>query len=210
MSNMSKTSSKPAVFLDRDGTVNIEAGYIRELKNLNLIPGAADVIRDLNAQGVPVVLVTNQSGPARDYYPESWVHKLHERLEKLLAAENAYLDKIYYCPHLPEGVGVVPEYTQNCDCRKPEPGMLLEAAQDMNLDLSRSFMVGDKATDVEVGQRAGAKSVLLTSGYGQRVLDGTYQHKVDPDYIFPTLKQAYDEVMKAELEKQLNRSQGME
>lgn len=187
--------AKAAVFLDRDGTVNIEAGYIRELENLNLIPGAAEVIRGLNAAGVPVVLVTNQSGPARDYYPESWVHKLHDRLESLLAAEGAHLDKIYYCPHLPDGI--VPEYTQDCDCRKPEPGMLLQAAQDLDLDLSRSFMIGDKATDVEVGQRVGAKTVLLTSGYGQQVLDGTYQHQVDPDHVYPSLKAAYDEVMQA-------------
>ena len=187
--------AKAAVFLDRDGTVNIEAGYIRELKNLNLIPGAADVIRALNQQGVPVVLVTNQSGPARDYYPESWVHQLHERLEKLLAAEGAHLDKIYYCPHLPDGV--VPEYTQNCDCRKPEPGMLLAAAKDLDLDLTRSFMIGDKATDVEVGQRVGAKTVLLTSGYGQQVLDGTYQHPVEADYVFPSLEEAYTQVMEA-------------
>lgn len=187
--------AKAAVFLDRDGTVNIEAGYIRELENLNLIPGAAEVIRGLNEAGVPVVLVTNQSGPARDYYPESWVHKLHERLEKLLAAEGAHLDKIYYCPHLPDGT--VPEYTQDCDCRKPEPGMLLAAAKDLDLDLSRSFMIGDKATDVEVGQRVGAKTVLLTSGYGQQVLDGTYQHKVNADYVFPSLKTAYDEVMQS-------------
>jgi D-glycero-D-manno-heptose 1,7-bisphosphate phosphatase len=187
--------AKAAVFLDRDGTVNIEAGYIHELENLNLIPGAATVIRALNEKGVPVVLVTNQSGPARDYYPESWVHQLHDRLEKLLQAEGAHLDKIYYCPHLPDGV--VPEYTKNCDCRKPEPGMLLAAAADLDLDLSRSFMIGDKATDVEVGQRVGAKTILLTSGYGQQVLDGTYQHQVEPDYVYPSLEVAYEQVMQA-------------
>lgn len=187
--------AKAAVFLDRDGTVNIEAGYIHELKNLNLIPGAAAVIRSLNETGVPVVLVTNQSGPARDYYPESWVHQLHDRLAKLLQAEGAHLDKIYYCPHLPDGV--VPEYTQDCNCRKPEPGMLLAAAENLDLDLSRSFMIGDKATDVEVGQRVGAKTILLTSGYGQQVLDGTYQHQVEPDYVCPSLEVAYEQVMKA-------------
>lgn len=184
----------PAVFLDRDGTVNIEAGYIRELDKLNLIPGAAEAIREMNQQQIPVILVTNQSGPARGYYPESWVHQLHQRLESLLAAEDAYLDKIYYCPHLPEGT--VSEYSGPCACRKPEPGMLLRAAQELDLDLKHSFMIGDKATDVEVGQRAGTQTILLTSGYGQQVLDGTYQHRVQPDHICDSLLQAWREIIR--------------
>ncbi|MBF2053075.1 MAG: HAD family hydrolase [Candidatus Sericytochromatia bacterium] len=186
---------RPAVFLDRDGTVNIEAGYIHELENLNLIPGAAEAIRALNQQHIPVVLVTNQSGPARGYYPESWVHQLHERLVNLLTAEGAHLDKIYYCPHLPDGS--VAEYSGPCECRKPEPGMLLAAARDLDLDLGKSFMIGDKATDVEVGQRVGAHTILLTSGYGQQVLDGTYQHPVKPDYICDSLQEAWQNIMRA-------------
>lgn len=185
--------SRPAVFLDRDGTINIEAGYIHELHNLNLIPGAARTIAGLNQLGVPVILVTNQSGPARGYYPESWVHALHERLVSLLAAEGAHLDALYYCPHLPDGT--VPEYTQDCHCRKPEPGMLEQAAREHDLDLARSYMIGDKATDVEVGQRVNAKTILLTSGYGQQVLDGTYQHRVTPDHVFDSLEQAWDGVL---------------
>lgn len=190
---------RAAVFLDRDGTVNIEAGYIRQLKNLNLIPGAAEAIRGLNQAQIPVILVTNQSGVARDYYPESWIGELHQRLSDLLAAEDAFLDHLYYCPHLPDGV--VPAFSGPCDCRKPEPGMLLAAAQDLNLDLAASFMVGDKATDVEVGERVGAKTILLTSGYGQQVLDGTYQHLVKPDYIFPSLLAAWQEVLKPHFAK---------
>jgi len=189
---------RPAVFLDRDGTVNIEAGYIHELQNLNLIPGAAEAIRGLNQLQIPVVLVTNQSGPARGYYPESWVHQLHQRLVALLADQGAQLDKIYYCPHLPDGS--VPEYTLECTCRKPEPGMLLQAADELNLDLTQSFMIGDKATDVEVGQRVGAQTVLLTSGYGQQVLEGTYQHRVQPDYVFDSLLEAWQEVMRPRFE----------
>lgn len=191
---MTEPPSKPALFLDRDGTVNIEAGYIRELENLNLIPGAAAVIREFNQHHVPVILVTNQAGPARGYYPESWVLKLHERLESLLAAEDAHLDAIYYCPHLAEGV--VPEYSLACDCRKPEPGMLLQAAEEHHLDLSRSFMIGDKATDVDVGKNAGTHTILLTSGYGQRVLDGDYQHQVAPDYVFASLAEAHEKVLR--------------
>lgn len=186
--------SRAALFLDRDGTVNIEAGYIRELKNLNLIPGVADVIRDFNQHQVPVILATNQAGPARGYYPESWVHALHERLISLLKVEGAHLDAIYYCPHLAEGV--VPEYSFACDCRKPEPGMLLQAAQEHDIDLSRSYMIGDKATDIDVGKNAGTKTILLTSGYGQDVLDGNYQHKVQPDHVFASLAQAHEAVLK--------------
>ena len=197
--NQTAPKKRAAVFLDRDGTVNIEASYIRELKNLNLIPGAAEAIRGLNQLNIPVVLVTNQSGVARDYYPESWIGELHNRLTTLLAAEGAHLDRLYYCPHLPDGV--VPEFSGPCDCRKPEPGMLLSAAEDLNIDLDASFMVGDKATDVEVGERVGAKTILLTSGYGQQVLDGTYQHKVNPDYIFPSLLDAWNEVLKSHFEK---------
>jgi len=186
--------AKAALFLDRDGTVNIEAGYIRELKNLNLIPGAAAVIREFNQHQVPVILATNQAGPARGYYPESWVDQLHERLIGLLKAEDAFLDAIYYCPHLAEGI--VPEYSYACNCRKPGPGMLLQAAKEHDLDLSRSYMIGDKATDIDVGKNAGTKTILLTSGYGQDVLDGNYQHRVRPDHIFASLAEAHQKVLK--------------
>ncbi|PIQ27561.1 D-glycero-beta-D-manno-heptose-1,7-bisphosphate 7-phosphatase [bacterium (Candidatus Blackallbacteria) CG17_big_fil_post_rev_8_21_14_2_50_48_46] len=196
------SSPRPAVFLDRDGTINQEVGYIRELEKLVLIPGAAEAIRGLNQMGIPVVLVTNQSGVARGYYPEDWLGKLHQRLAELLAVEGAHLDGVYYCPHLPEGN--VAEYSYACDCRKPEPGMLEQAARDLNLDLAHSFMVGDKATDIDVGVRVGAQTVLLRSGYGEQVLRGEYQHRPDPDYVFSSLNEAYQTVMKAFFEKLLN------
>ncbi len=186
-------AGKIAVFLDRDGTINVEAGYIRELENLALMPGAGAAIRRLNMRGVPVILATNQSGPARGYYPESWVHALHERLVSLLAADGAHLDDLFYCPHLPDGT--VPEYAQACSCRKPEPGMLEEAATKHGIDLARSYMIGDKATDVEVGQRVGARTVLLRSGYGEQVLDGSYQWTVQADHVADTLVEAIDWVL---------------
>lgn len=188
---------RAAVFLDRDGTINVEAGYIRELENLNLMPGAAAAIKRLNQLGIPAILATNQSGPARGYYPESWVHALHERLVALLAAEGAQLDDVFYCPHHPEGV--VPEFTQDCRCRKPETGMLEDAAARHDVDLSLSYMVGDKSTDVEVGQRAGCRTVLLRSGYGEQVLAGDYQWPVQPDHVADTIVEAIDWVL-ADLE----------
>lgn len=190
---MAPAPLKPAVFFDRDGTINVEAGYIREVSGLELMPGAGAAIRKLNEAGVPVVLATNQSGPARGYYPESHVHALHERLNSLLAAEGAHLDALYYCPHLPDGT--VPEYSGACRCRKPEPGMLEDAAEALGLDLARSYMVGDKATDVEVGHRVGAKSVLLRSGYGERVLAGAYQHPVEAECVAPTIVEAVDWIL---------------
>jgi D-glycero-D-manno-heptose 1,7-bisphosphate phosphatase len=184
---------KTAVFLDRDGTINVEAGYIRDLADLNLMPGAGAAIRRLNELGVPAILATNQSGPARGYYPESHIHALHQRLAELLAAEGAHLDDVFYCPHLPDGT--VAEYTCTCNCRKPATGMLEAAATKYELSLDASYMVGDKATDVEVGHNAGCRSVLLRSGYGERVIAGEYQWTVKPDHIADTLVEAIDWVI---------------
>lgn len=195
--------ARPAVFLDRDGTINVEAGYITDLANLNLMPGAAAAIKRLNDQGVPVILATNQSGPARGYYDEAWVLTLNQTVAAMLEAEGARLDAQYYCPHHPEGV--VPAYTQACHCRKPETGMLDQAARDHGIDLSRSYMIGDKSTDVEVGQRAGCRSVLLRSGYGEAVLDGTYQWPVEPDHVAETLVEAIDWVIADLAARQLPR-----
>lgn len=181
-------SLRPAIFLDRDGTINEEVGYIHDPLDLNLIPGAADAIRELNALGVLAILVTNQSGPARGYYPESHLHTLHDRLQMLLEAEGAFLDDVFYCPHLPDGT--VPEYTMACDCRKPGTKLVEVATEKWGIDRGRSYVVGDKATDVELGINAGCRTVLLTSGFGQRVLDGEYQWKVEPDHVAPSLKEA--------------------
>ncbi len=184
---------RAAVFLDRDGTINVEAGYIRDLQDLSLMPGAGQAVKRLNDAGIPVILATNQSGPARGYYPESWIHTLHDSLSALLHQCGAHLDAVYYCPHLPDGT--VPEYSLACQCRKPEPGMLNEAAQRHGLNLAESYMVGDKSTDVEVGQRVGSKTILLRSGYGERVLSGEYQWKVTPDFVAPTLVEAVDWIL---------------
>lgn len=184
---------KPAVFLDRDGTINEEVGYIRDLADFRLIPGAAEAIARLNKLGIPVVLVTNQSGPARGYYDEAWVRTLHGRLEELLAEHGAGLDALYYCPHLPpdEG-GVVPGYARRCDCRKPGTAMVEQAAADLGLDLARSVVVGDKATDVQLGINSGTKTVLLETGYGQEVLAGRYQYPVQADHVAPDLAGAVE------------------
>lgn len=172
---------RPVVFLDRDGTLNEEVGYIRDLNDLRLIKGAAAAVRRLNEAGVAAVLVTNQTGAARGYYEEQHIRNLNNRLAELLVAEGARLDASYYCPHL-EGAQVS-VYDSVCECRKPEPGLVLQAlSEDVTLDKTRCYVVGDKATDIELAEKCGAKGVLVTTGYGQQVLEGTYQWQVKPTF----------------------------
>ena len=152
-----------AVFLDRDGTVTEEVGYLTSLDMLKLIQGAGAAIKGLNEAGYKVVLVTNQSGVARGYFPEALVDEAHNLLRRMLMKDSALLDGIYYCPHHPTA-GNSP-YTVVCDCRKPETGLLDRAAKDLAIDLRKSFMVGDKWSDVELGHRAGMRSILVRTGF---------------------------------------------
>lgn len=178
-----------AVFLDRDGTVNEEVGYLSDLRQLKLIPGAGAAIKLLNDAGFKVVLVTNQSGVARGYFPESFVQETHELLTRLLSSEGAQLDGIYYCPHHPKSGSS--HYTRECDCRKPATGLLRRAAADLGLDLQNSFMVGDKWIDVELGQRAGCRSILVRSGHAHDDPGNLRPSPVkDPDFIAHDLAEA--------------------
>lgn len=185
-----------AVFLDRDGTLNEEVGYIREVRNLQLISGAARAVSRLNDANIYAILTTNQSGPARGYYEESHVHALHQRLEALLKEEGgAWLDAVYYCPHHPRGS--VEVFTKTCDCRKPAPGMIQQALQAFpDIDLKNSYVLGDKATDVEFAVNAGCKGILLRTGYGEEVLKGTYQElTVKPYLICRDIVEAVDRIL---------------
>lgn len=177
--------ARRAVFLDRDGVLNVEKGYLHQVEDLELIPGVAQAVRQLNDAGLFCCLVSNQAGPARGFYPVEHVEALHERLVMLLETEaGAHLDVLHYCPYLspPEGA-VNPKFAIWGTWRKPNTGMLVAAAWDYDLDIRRSFMVGDKATDVDLAHNAGAKGILVKTGYGQDILSGTYQHQAQPDYI---------------------------
>ncbi len=186
---------KPAVFLDRDGTINEQMGYINHLSRFVLLPGASQAVRLLNERGVPAVVVTNQSGLARGYFPPALLDAVHAEMKRLLAAEGAHLDGIYVCPHHPEAK--VPQYRQSCRCRKPLPGLLEQAAADLRLDLSRSFMVGDRWSDLECGVRAGAVPVLVLTGYGQGELEHTGpQKKIQPAVIAGNLLEAAEQVIR--------------
>lgn len=183
------TLLKPAVFLDRDGTVNEQMGYVNHISRFRLLPGVAVAIRVLNERQVPVVVVTNQSGLARGCFPESLLAEVHALMQRLLAGEGAHLDGIYVCPHHPEAK--VARYRLDCDCRKPKPGLLRQAAQDLGLDLARSYMVGDRWIDLRAGQAAGAKTILVRSGYGRGEEDYIGPHEaLQPDMRAEDLAEA--------------------
>jgi D-glycero-D-manno-heptose 1,7-bisphosphate phosphatase len=156
---------RPAVFIDRDGTISEEVGYVNHIDRFQVYPWSAEAVFKLNRAGIPSVLVTNQSGVARGYFPEELLHETHRKLQASLGRAHAALDAIYYCPHLPDGK--VAEYRRACTCRKPSPGMLLRAAQDLDLDLGRCCIISDRYQDLTMGFGAGMVGILVLTGYGK-------------------------------------------
>jgi len=166
-----RSQGAPGVFLDRDGTVCEEVGYVNHVSRCRLLPRSADAIRLLNEGGRRIAIVTNQAGVARGYFEESMILAVHERLRGLLDDAGARVDGIYYCPHHP--TAGEPPYRSTCDCRKPLPGLVLRAARELGIDLTRSYMVGDSARDVQAAQAAGVTPVLVLTGYGR----GEWEHQ---------------------------------
>jgi D-glycero-D-manno-heptose 1,7-bisphosphate phosphatase len=156
---------KRAVFLDRDGTLIEEAGYLDRIDRISLFPYTIDAVRLLNRAGLAVIVVSNQSGVARGFFDEGFVQATHRHLSSVLSTGGAAVDAFYYCPHHPEGT--VAAYRRACDCRKPGPGLLEQAARDHAIDLAHSVVVGDRTNDIESGLAAGARSVLVRTGYGR-------------------------------------------
>lgn len=183
-----------AVFLDRDGTVSEEVGYINHISRFRVYPWAGGAIRRFNDAGLRVILVTNQSGVGRGYFPQDLLRETHEVLETELSQSGAHLDAIYFCPHHPEAR--LDEYRLRCSCRKPEPGMILKAAKDWDLDLSGSFLVGDRFVDIETAHRAGVRGVLVLTGYGRG--ECLYERRFwprNPDHIAENLVAAADWIL---------------
>ncbi len=165
--------SKPAVFLDRDGTINEQRGYINHISRFVLLPGTAEAVRLLNEHGFLAIIVTNQSGVARGYFPIELVNEVHEHLKELLRKEGAYVDGIFFCPHYHRGE--VGEYTIECNCRKPRPGLIEKARKNLDIDMAGSYLIGDRVSDIELAKRCNLKGVLVKTGYG----------KGDLEYVFP-------------------------
>ena len=179
---------RPAVFLDRDGTIAEEVGYLNHASRFRMFPFVAAAIRRLNEAKLPVIVVTNQSGVGRGYFPESLVHAVNELMTQQLAAAGARVDAIYYCPHTS---------TEGCACRKPNTGMLERAAREHALYLQRSFVVGDRFGDLELARNAQARSILVRTGYGEGEFAWhSAKWPVQPDFVAQDLSEAADWILR--------------
>jgi len=177
-----------SIFLDRDGTINREVHHLRRIDELELLRGSAEAIRLFNRAGLKVIVVTNQAGIARGLLSEERLDEIHRSLRAMLAREGAYVDAIYYCPHHPtEGFG---RYRLDCVCRKPRPGALHRAADELGLNLSRSCFVGDKSSDIEAGRAAGCRTILVRTGYGMATEAVLQASKRRPDHVAVDLLEA--------------------
>ena len=189
--------SRPAIFMDRDGTLSHEIGYVNHASRFRLFPWAVDAVRLVNQAGWAAVLVTNQAGVARGYFPESVIHAVHAQVNAALQAGDARLDGLYVCMHHPSAGA--PPYRQECDCRKPRPGMLLQAQRELDLDLARSWVIGDRHGDLQVAWNVGARGALVKSGYGL----GEWEHQAprwprQPDLVAEHVVEAVERILFAE------------
>lgn len=186
-----------AVFLDRDGVINEEVGYLDNLDKLKVIPCAYEAIKLINESGMKAVVISNQSGVARGMITEEFVKKTNDHLQTILQKQGVYINNFYYCPHHPTE-GEEP-YRKVCECRKPAPGMFLAAARDLNINLKLSYMIGDRFLDMEAAKKVGVKGVLVRTGYGELLQDdGPDKETVEgkPDYIATDILEAVKWILK--------------
>jgi D-glycero-D-manno-heptose 1,7-bisphosphate phosphatase len=188
-----------AVFIDRDGTISEEVGYINHVSRFRLFPYAPAAIKRLNENGWLAIVITNQAGVARGYFSEDTIQAVHDAMTNELKSNGAQLDAVYYCAHHPS-VGE-PPYRFDCDCRKPKPGLILRAAKNFDIDLKKSWMVGDRYSDVELARNAGVKSMFVLSGYGR----GEWEHQraswaEQPDLVAEDLLEAVRLIVSSSVE----------
>lgn len=184
----------PAIFLDRDGTITEEVGYVNHVSRAKLFTWAPRAIQMLKSTGLPVIIVTNQSGVGRGYFTEELVAQVHRKIQKELAAAGTEVDAYYYCPHHPSAV--LKAYRKNCRCRKPSTGLAYEAAKQFGIELSASYIVGDTYRDMQMGFNIGARTILLMTGYGR----GEYEYHRSqwprmPDLIAENLLEAAEQIL---------------
>jgi D-glycero-D-manno-heptose 1,7-bisphosphate phosphatase len=183
-----------AVFLDRDGTLIEEVGYLNRLDRVAFFPWSIDAVRVLNQAGLAVVVVTNQAGVARGYFTEAFVRETHDCIDRRVREGGARVDAYYYCPHHPDGR--VEAYRRVCECRKPRPGMIHQAARDLDLDVPGSFVVGDRWLDITFGQAAATRTVLVQTGYDVAA-DGRPEGTAPPDFVADNLMEAAAWIIRA-------------
>jgi D-glycero-D-manno-heptose 1,7-bisphosphate phosphatase len=191
------SGARRAVFIDRDGTISEEVGYVNHVSRYKVFPFAAPAVRALNEAGWLAVLVTNQAGVARGYFAEKLIGEVHGVLAAELEKGGARLDAVYYCPHHPS-LGE-PPYRLDCDCRKPRPGLIKRAAEDLGLDLGRCWMVGDRHSDTELARNAGVRSAFVLTGYGRGELEHQshgWRHR--PDLVAENLLEAVEKILSTE------------
>ena len=175
-------NKQKAIFLDRDGTINKYVGFLRDIYDFELLPGVAEAIRKINESGYLAIVITNQPVIARGEVTWEQLEEIHNKMETLLGKEGAYLDAIYFCPHHPDKgfEGEIPELKIDCDCRKPKPGLIYKAAEEFNIDLSQSWMVGDGKNDILAGKNAGCKTALIGSNdFDQNISINSLQEFVE-------------------------------
>ncbi|MBI5476385.1 MAG: HAD family hydrolase [Ignavibacteriales bacterium] len=180
--------SRIGIFLDRDGTIIEEVNYLSSPKELHLLPRSAEAIKIANDLGLKVIIATNQSGIARGILTEEQLEVIHNALIENLRRNGANIDGVYYCPHHPD-TGL-PEYRKDCTCRKPKPGMILQASKDFEIEISKSYLIGDKAIDVETASACGTTSILVQTGYGQEELKICRMKNIPVDYVAADLLDA--------------------
>lgn len=183
-----RASASSAIFIDRDGTINEDIGYVSSPDELIIYPWAAEALRLVNESGMKAIVITNQSGIARSLYTEKTLDAIHDRMTRELKQVGACVDGIYYCPHHPE-IGDE-TYRKRCECRKPRPGMLRAAARDHQVDLAASYVIGDKASDINLAAEVGASGVLVLTGYGRETLRQRDRWPCDPVIVADDLLEA--------------------
>ncbi len=178
----------PAVFLDRDGTINEEVGYLNDPSRLKLLPKVAEALKILKNAGFKLIVITNQSGPARGYFPKELVFEINELIQKRLSKKGVTLDDFFICFHHPD---------EKCNCRKPKPGLILQALEKYPIDLTKSYLIGDKIIDIETAKSLGIKNILVLTGYGKGELKYIApKKKIYPDFIAKNLKEAAEIILK--------------